>query len=151
MAETVTSKLTSQYFTRLLGVVGFWAFLILMCKNDGLNDQQSGVPYICVSLFCVLLVALIFLVSPPKKIIVSKENITIKNYITGRQIVILYADIDRTNIIAAAPNTRSRGRMQYRRFQIILKNKTVISFNSADYDNYDSLKAAIYDHAFRGL
>jgi hypothetical protein len=151
MTETVTSKLTSQYFTRILGVIGFWAILILLFKNDSADDQQARIAYIGVSLFCVILIGLFFLISPPKKIIVSKESITIKNYITGKQIVIAYADIDRTNIIAAAPNTRSRGGAQYRRFQIILKSKAVISLNPADYDNYDALKAAIYNHAFRGL
>lgn len=84
MTETVTSKLTS----------GFWAILILLCKNDNADDQLAMFAYMCVSLFCVILLSLIFLISPPKKIIVSKESISIKNYITGKQIVILYHDID---------------------------------------------------------
>jgi hypothetical protein len=34
--------------------------------------------------------------------------------------------------------------------ELVLVNGDVYAFNEDDYDNYESLKVAIYDHKFRG-
>ena len=103
------------------------------------------------SLVLVGLIAVALYFSPPTKIIVSKDHIILNNYLSRKQIVIQYTDIAKTNTIRINQTIKGGTSSNYQRLQITLNNEDVISFNETDYDNYDALKAAIYDHKFRGL
>jgi len=153
MTETVTSKFSLQYLVKIPAIIGFLVLVLTASVRyaNSLGDEVSSLEICLMSLVLIGLIAVVLYFSPPTKIIVSKDHIILNNYLSRKQRVIQYTDIAKTNTMRINQTIKGGTSSNYQRLQITLNNEDVISFNETDYDNYNALKAAIYDHKFRGL
>jgi hypothetical protein len=152
MPGPVTSKYDTIYWVRLtaitaLAIGGIYLLLIAFFNND--SSARGGVlgAAFMVWAACIGIYLLYFRKSPPRKIVVSNENITIYEYLSRKRIVINYSDIDSTRIFVQSSDA---GRFSYRQnylqiLQLELYNGETYRISENDFTNYDFLKSAIYD------
>jgi len=101
-------------------------------------------------LIVVIAGVIITLLFPPKRVIVSPDQVVFRSYITQKKRKITYPDIDKIRTVRKQRFIRGGDEINYQQLELVLLNGDVYAFNEDDYDNYESLKAAIYDHKFRG-
>ena len=102
---------------------------------------------ILMALIAGVIITLLF---PPKKVTVSNEQVVFRSYVTQRKRKITYPDIDKIRTVRKQKFIKGGNEINYQQLELVLVNGDVYAFNEDDYDNYESLKAAIYDHKFRG-
>jgi hypothetical protein len=152
MPGPVTSKYDNLYWMRLFAMlaaaVGAIYLGVALCVKDGTLIQNGLIVEIVLLMGCGMIYLLYFHKSPPRKIIISSENITIYEYITRKQTIIKYTDIDaiRTFSQSSDRGRSGQGSINFRILQMELYNGEIYRISENDYVNYDFLKNAIYDH-----
>jgi len=154
MAEIITSKYSLFFWAKiLLGILleGFVVFLIFQeWIKDSVPKQiitANNLMFILIVLIAGIIITLLF---PPKSVRVSADQVIFRSYITQRKRKIAYPDIDQIRTIRKQKFIRGGNEINYQQLELVLVNGDVYAFNEDDYDNYESLKAAIYDHKSRG-
>jgi len=154
MTETITSKYSLFFWAKLLLGIIFEGFIVFLVFQEGIKDSISeklitanNLMFILIVLIAGVIVTLLF---PPKSVIVSADQVVFHSYITQKKRKIIYPDIDKIRTVRKQKFIRGGDEINYQQLELVLVNGDVYAFNEDDYDNYESLKAAIYDHKFRG-
>jgi len=152
MPGPVTSKYDNLYWIRLFAMlaaaVGAIYLGIALCIKDGSLTQNGLTEEIVLWMGCGMIYLLYFHKSPPRRLVISDQNIIIDQYIPHKHTVINYTDID---AIREFRQSTDRGRFSsdssyIRILQMELYNGETFRISENDYINYDFLKSAIYDH-----
>jgi len=154
MAETITSKYSLFFWAKILLGIIFEGFIVFLIFQEGVKDKIPTKVIAANNLMFILMVVIagviITLLFPPKSVRVSSDQVVFRSYITQRKRKITYPDIDKIRTIRKQKFIKGGGEINYQQLELVLVNGDVYAFNEDDYDNYESLKAAIYDHKFRG-
>jgi hypothetical protein len=154
MGDTITSKYSLFFWAKILLGIIFEGFIIFLIFQEGLKDKIPTQFITANNLMFILMVviagAIITLLFPPKSVKVSADQVVFRSYLTQRKRKITYPDIDKIRTIRKQKFIRGGDEINYQQLELVLVNGDVYAFNEDDYDNYESLKAAIYDHKFRG-
>ena len=154
MTETITSKYSLFFWAKILLGIIFEGFIVFLVFQEGIKDSIPEKLITANNLMLVLIVliagVIITLLFPPKSVIVSPDQVVFRNYITQKKRKITYPDIDKIRTVRKQKFIRGGDEINYQQLELVLINGDVYAFNEDDYDNYESLKAAIYDHKFRG-
>ena len=154
MTETITSKYSLFFWAKILLGIIFEGFIVFLVFQEGIKDSIPEKLITANNLMLVLIVliagVIITLLFPPKSVIVSPDQVVFRNYITQKKRKITYPDIDKIRTVRKQKFIRGGDEINYQQLELVLLNGDVYAFNEDDYDNYESLKAAIYDHKFRG-
>ena len=154
MTETITSKYSLFFWAKILLGILFEGFIVFLVFQEGIKDSIPEKLITANNLMLVLIVliagVIITLLFPPKSVIVSPDQVVFRNYITQKKRKITYPDIDKIRTVRKQKFIRGGDEINYQQLELVLINGDVYAFNEDDYDNYESLKAAIYDHKFRG-
>jgi hypothetical protein len=153
MTGPVTSKYDNIYWIRLFAIIiigagGIFLTAISVLKSDDPTKNGAWIEAIILWAACGGIYLLYFHKSPPRKIVISDEDITIYEYITCKRIIINYTDIDSITIFNQYSDADRFG-MRFTRLHILqmeLYNGKIYRISENDYINYDFLKSAIYDH-----
>jgi len=157
MTEIITSRYNTLYWFKICAApAGIFIFIIIFYNKyvelnptDTLKDKMEVVILLAV---VPLIYFIRLLYHPPKRITVSSINIVVNEYITKKQRVIEYDDIEKMRTIRRSGNDAIfSGLSDYQILEIELKTGKTFRFDESQYENYSSLKDAIYDHKFRGL
>jgi len=131
----------------LAAAAGGIYFAIFLCVKNELFTQSGLIVEVVLWIGFGMIYLLYFHKSPPRKIIISAENITIHEYITRKQTIIKYSDIDTVRIFRQSiERGRNRESISFRILQIELYNGEVSRISENDYINYDFLESAIHDY-----
>ena len=84
--------------------------------------------------------------SPPRKIVIDNENISIYEYFTHKRTIIKYTHIDTIRVFNQSSDTRRYGSISFRILQIELYSGEIFRISENDYINYEFLQYAIYEH-----
>jgi len=154
MAETVTSKYSLFFWAKILLGIIFEGFIVFLVFQEGVKDSipknviaSNNLMFILIVVIAGIIIAILF---PPKKVTVSTDQVVFRSYITQRKRKITYPDIDKIRTIRKQKFIKGGGEINYQQLELVLVNGDVYAFNEDDYDNYESLKTAIYDHKLRG-
>ena len=154
MTETITSKYSLFFWAKILLGILFEGFIVFLVFQEGIKDSipeklitANNLMFILIVLIAGVIVTLLF---PPKSVIVSADQVVFHSYITQKKRKIIYPDIDKIRTVRKQKFIRGGDEINYQQLELVLLNGDVYAFNEDDYDNYESLKAAIYDHKFRG-
>jgi membrane protein insertase Oxa1/YidC/SpoIIIJ len=154
MTETITSKYSLFFWAKILLGILFEGFIVFLIFHEGLTNSisnqfvtQNNLMFILIVVIAGIIITLLF---PPKRVIVSADHVVFRSYITQRKRKITYPDIDKIRTIRKQKFIRGGDEINYQQLELVLVNGDVYAFNEDDYDNYESLKVAIYDHKFRG-
>jgi hypothetical protein len=154
MTETITSKYSLFFWAKILLGILFEGFIVFLVFQEGLTSSISNQFITPGNLMFILIVVIagviITLLFPPKRVIVSPDQVVFRSYITQKKRKITYPDIDKIRTVRKQRFIRGGDEINYQQLELVLLNGDVYAFNEDDYDNYESLKAAIYDHKFRG-
>jgi len=154
MTETITSKYSLFFWAKILLGIIFEGFIVFLVFQEGIKNSIPEKLITANNLMLVLIVliagVIITLLFPPKSVIVSPDQVVFRNYITQKKRKITYPDIDKIRTVRKQKFIRGGDEINYQQLELVLINGDVYAFNEDDYDNYESLKAAIYDHKFRG-
>jgi hypothetical protein len=154
MTETITSKYSLFFWAKILLGILFEGFIVFLVFQEGLTNSISNQYVTPNNLMFILIVVIagviITLLFPPKSVIVSADQVVFRSYITQKKRKITYPDIDKIRTVRKQKFIRGGDEINYQQLELVLLNGDVYAFNEDDYDNYESLKAAIYDHKFRG-
>jgi hypothetical protein len=154
MTETITSKYSLFFWAKILLGIIFEGFIVFLVFQEGIKNSIPEKLITANNLMLVLIVliagVIITLLFPPKSVIVSPDQVVFRNYITQKKRKITYPDIDKIRTVRKQKFIRGGDEINYQQLELVLVNGDVYAFNEDDYDNYESLKAAIYDHKFRG-
>ena len=154
MTETITSKYSLFFWAKILLGILFEGFIVFLVFQEGIKDSIPEKLITANNLMLVLIVliagVIITLLFPPKSVIVSPDQVVFRSYITQKKRKITYPDIDKIRTVRKQKFIRGGDEVNYQQLELVLVNGDVYAFNEDDYDNYESLKAAIYDHKFRG-
>jgi membrane protein insertase Oxa1/YidC/SpoIIIJ len=136
-----------------LGII-FEGFIVFLIFQEGVKDSVPKQIITANNLMFILIIliagAIITLLFPPKRVIVSADQVVFRSYITQRKRKITYPDIDKIRTVRKQKFIKGGDEINYQQLELVLVNGDVYAFNEDDYDNYESLKTAIYDHKFRG-
>ena len=159
--KPVISQYDSIYWIRLL----FFPILIIGCiyvistnyvlySRERLPDKQNLIADIILSILAIIFYRMLFLRSFPKKVIVTVDSITIVEYRFPKfkHVVINYANIKNTGTYRQQADQNSMtGQiiMRAETLEIELYNGESYEISENDFQNYNKLKSAIYDHLFR--
>ena len=158
MTESITSKYNMLYWVKDIAVP--LMPIILLCFFGYRAITMSGSTLGVTDELEIAGILLIFplsygirlYVSPPKKITVAPDGIEIYQFIARKKILIKYNEIDKTRTLRPSNNDGIfAGLNSSQRLELELVDGKIFSFNEDEYENYDALKAAIYDHMYRGL
>jgi hypothetical protein len=154
MTETITSKYSLFFWAKILLGIIFEGFIVFLVFQEGVKDSipeklitANNFMFILIVLIAGVIITLLF---PPKRVMVSPDQVVFRSYITQKKRKIAYPDIDKIRTVRKQRFIRGGGEINYQQLELVLLNGDVYAFNEDDYDNYESLKAAIYDHKFRG-
>ncbi|WP_158992695.1 hypothetical protein [Mucilaginibacter sp. L196] len=154
MTETITSKYSLFFWAKILLGIIFEGFIVFLVFQEGIKNSipeklitANNLMFILIVLIAGVIVTLLF---PPKSVIVSADLVVFRSYITQKKRKITYPDIDKIRTVRKQKFIRGGDEINYQQLELVLINGDVYAFNEDDYDNYESLKAAIYDHKFRG-
>ena len=154
MTETITSKYSLFFWAKILLGILFEGFIVFLIFQEGIKDSIPEKLITANNLMLILIVliagVIITLLFPPKSVIVSADQVVFRSYITQKKRKITYPDIDKIRTVRKQKFIRGGDEINYQQLELVLVNGDVYAFNEDDYDNYESLKAAIYDHKFRG-
>ena len=154
MTETITSKYSLFFWAKILLGILFEGFIVFLIFQEGIKDSipEKLITANNLMLILIILIAgvIITLLFPPKSVIVSPDQVVFRSYITQKKRKITYPDIDKIRTVRKQKFIRGGDEINYQQLELVLLNGDVYAFNEDDYDNYESLKAAIYDHKFRG-
>ena len=154
MTETITSKYSLFFWAKILLGILFEGFIVFLVFQEGIKDSipEKLITANNLMLILIILIAgvIITLLFPPKSVIVSPDQVVFRSYITQKKRKITYPDIDKIRTVRKQKFIRGGDVVNYQQLELVLVNGDVYAFNEDDYDNYESLKAAIYDHKFRG-
>jgi len=154
MTETITSKYSLFFWAKILLGILFEGFIVFLIFQEGIKDSIPEKLITANNLMLILIVliagVIITLLFPPKSVIVSADQVVFRSYITQKKRKITYPDIDKIRTVRKQKFIRGGDEINYQQLELVLLNGDVYAFNEDDYDNYESLKAAIYDHKFRG-
>jgi hypothetical protein len=154
MTETITSKYSLFFWAKILLGILFEGFIVFLVFQEGIKDSipEKLITANNLMLILIILIAgvIITLLFPPKSVIVSADQVVFRSYITQKKRKITYPDIDKIRTVRKQKFIRGGDEINYQQLELVLLNGDVYAFNEDDYDNYESLKAAIYDHKFRG-
>ena len=154
MTETITSKYSLFFWAKILLGILFEGFIVFLVFQEGIKDSIPEKLITANNLMLILIVliagVIITLLFPPKSVIVSADQVVFRSYITQKKRKITYPDIDKIRTVRKQKFIRGGDEINYQQLELVLLNGDVYAFNEDDYDNYESLKAAIYDHKFRG-
>jgi len=154
MTETITSKYSLFFWAKILLGILFEGFIVFLIFQEGIKDSIPEKLITANNLMLILIVliagVIITLLFPPKSVIVSADQVVFRSYITQKKRKITYPDIDKIRTVRKQKFIRGGDEINYQQLELVLINGDVYAFNEDDYDNYESLKAAIYDHKFRG-
>ena len=154
MTETITSKYSLFFWAKILLGIIFEGFIVFLVFQEGIKNSIPEKLITANNLMLVLIVliagVIITLLFPPKSVIVSPDQVVFRNYITQKKRKITYPDIDKIRTVRKQKFIRGGDEINYQQLELVLINGDVYAFNEDVYDNYESLKAAIYDHKFRG-
>jgi hypothetical protein len=154
MTETITSKYSLFFWAKILLGILFEGFIVFLVFQEGIKDSipEKLITANNLMLILIILIAgvIITLLFPPKSVIVSPDQVVFRSYITQKKRKITYPDIDKIRTVRKQKFIRGGDEINYQQLELVLLNGDVYAFNEDDYDNYESLKAAIYDHKFRG-
>ncbi len=153
MTETITSKYSLFFWAKILLGILFEGFIVFLVFQEGIKDSipeklitANNLMLILIVLIAGIIITLLF---PPKSVIVSPDQVVFRSYITQKKRKITYPDIDKIRTVRKQKFIRGGDEINYQQLELVLINGDVYAFNEDDYDNYESLKAAIYDHKFR--
>jgi len=126
---------------------------ILFSRNP-LPAGQNLVVNVVLSILAIVFYRMLFLRSFPKKVVVTVDSITIDEYRLPvfKHVTLLYADIKDTGTYRQQADVGSisgRTVMQPETLNIELYNGQSYEISENDFENYNNLKSAIYDHLFR--
>ncbi|MDB5124171.1 MAG: hypothetical protein JWP94_2300 [Mucilaginibacter sp.] len=154
MDYPITSKFTNSFRFKAL-VITLLAILvntiaIANCIASFSTDYQ-GQSIIFVIISVILMgVYLYFAVQLLRKITATYDGIVIDYILTGRQVIIHYADIVHVSSYRRNINRGNiRAPRSYLWLEIELTTGKYISFNEYEYSNYDELKEAIREYRFK--
>jgi hypothetical protein len=154
MTETITSKYSLFFWAKILLGIIFEGFIVFLIFQEGVKDSVPKQIITANNLMFILIIliagAIITLLFPPKRVIVSADQVVFRSYITQRKRKITYPDIDKIRTVRKQKFIKGGDEINYQQLELVLVNGDVYAFNEDDYDNYESLKTAIYDHKFRG-
>jgi len=154
MADTITSKYSLFFWAKILLGIIFEGFIVYLIFQEGIKDSvpkqfitANNLMFILIVLIAGVIITMLF---PPKSVKVSADQVVFCSYITQKKRKITYPDIDKIRTIRKQKFIRGSNEINYQQLELVLVNGDVYAFNEDDYDNYESLKAAIYDHKSRG-
>jgi hypothetical protein len=153
MSAPVTSKYDNIYWIRLFAILiicagATYLSAISILRSNSPNANGFLVEAIILWAAFGGIYLLYFHKSPPRKIVVGAENITIRQYITRKLTVIRYTDIDTIRIFNQYSDADRYG-LRVSRLQVLqmeLYNGEIYRISENDFVNYDFLKSAIYEH-----
>jgi len=150
MTGPVTSRYDNIYWIRLfamlitaIGAIYFTILLIVHWRN--INSNLLGEGIALWAGFGVIYM-LYFHKSPPRKIVIDNENISIYEYFTHKQTIIKYTDIDTIRVFNQSSDTRRYGSVSFRILQIERYSGEIYRISENDFVNYDFLENAIHQH-----
>jgi len=153
MTETVTSKYSLLYWVKIPAFLALVTLAIGLYINTALKDD--GEQYMQNRYYAALLIGVVICwfafvyLSAPKKITVSPDNIVYYYYFSKKQVVVNYYDIEKIRTVRVTKGVRLSTQSNCQKLEMELKNGKVYAFDDDDYDNYSTLKSAIYDHMWR--
>ena len=126
-----------------IGAIYFTILLIVHWRN--INSNLLGEGIALWAGFGVIYM-LYFHKSPPRKIVIDNENISIYEYFTHKQTIIKYTDIDTIRVFNQSSDTRRYGSVSFRILQIERYSGEIYRISENDFVNYDFLENAIHQH-----
>ena len=154
MTEPITSKYEIVYWVKLIGTfVVMVAGIIVIIYTGGNNDSGNRLQniYTTIGLFiCILISTMAMVITTfPRKIQVNTEQILIDYYVINKHIVINYTDIDKLSTTRPSNSGGSFSQLNSQTLVMELYNGKRYTISENDFENYEGLKSAIYDHVFR--
>jgi hypothetical protein len=153
MNRNLTSKYSVLYWVKIPACISFAALAAGLFINTALKDNSldylTNRWYAGIITVAVITYMIFIYLSVPKKITITAEGIRFFYYLTRKRIFINYQDIDKIRTVRINRVLRSATDDNYQKLEIELKNGALFNFTDDDYDNYDALKGAIYDHMWR--
>jgi hypothetical protein len=126
---------------------------VFLVFQEGIKDKIPQQIITANNLMFILIVliagAIVTILFPPKRVKVSADQVVFHSYITQKKRKIAYPDIDKIRTVRKQKFIKGGNDVNYQQLELVLVNGDVYAFNEDDYDNYESLKAAIYDHKLR--
>ena len=156
MTEPVASKYEIAYWVKLIGllviiVVGVIVIIYYGGNDDSENRLQNI--YTTLGLFLAITVgtaAATLRASFPRKILVETEQILIDYFVINKHIVINYIDIDKLSTTRPYNSGGIFSQINNGQTLVIeLYDGKRYNISENDFEKYDGLKSAIYDHVFR--
>ena len=155
MTEPIASKYELVYWVKLIGAfVVMIAGIIIIIYTGGNNDSGNRLQntYTTIGLFIAIIIGTMAVVITtfPRKIQVNTEQILIDYYVINKHIVINYTDIDKLSTTRPYNTGGTFSRLNNGQTLVIeLYNGKRYNISENDFENYEGLKSAIYDHVFR--
>lgn len=159
--EPVTSQYARIYWARWL----FFPILIIGCiyivctnfvlfPRNPIPPNQNLVVNLVLSVLSIVFYKVLFIRSFPKKVVVTAENVTIAEYgfTKIKHLIINYTDIKDSKTYrqqADVGDISGQTIMRPETLNIELYNGQSYEISENDFENYNNLKSAIYDHLFR--
>lgn len=154
MSATISSKYSLFFWAKILLGIVFEGFIIFLVFQEGLKNavpenviKADNLMFILIAIVATIIITVFF---PPKKVSVSPNGITFYSYITQNKKTFAYADIDKIRTVRKQRFIKGGSEINYQQLEMVLANGDLYAFNEDDYDNYASLKAAIYEYKLQG-
>ncbi|SDS70399.1 hypothetical protein SAMN05216490_1645 [Mucilaginibacter mallensis] len=150
MDRVATSKVGLQYWIRIPALIisiGYFAWLIIGRRDSGDNPElafiTNGLMLFSLFVIVVVIIVLGFLLSP-QKITISGYGILMHGNMMKRQLVITKGDVQKIYVTRTKKSARVSA--SDRTLCIDLKNGKEVEISEASYENFESLKYAIYEY-----
>lgn len=152
MDRVVTSKVSLQYWASIPAIIilfSFFAFLFIKYRDHGYEPQDGSMTNQLVFfsiLAIIVIMTMIGVLLRPQKITISGYGILMHGNILQRQVVITKDDVQKLYVIRQNKSIKGTVTYSSRTLCIDLKNGKEVGISESSYENFESLKYAIYEY-----
>ena len=150
MDRVVATKVDFRYWIRIPALIisiGYFALTLMGRRDDGHNPELAFITdrlvFFSLTVIVIVVIVLGFLLSP-QKITISGYGILMHGSMLKRQLVITKGDVQK--IYVTGTKKQARLAAGGRTLWIELKNGKEVGINESSYQNFESLKYAIYEY-----